>query len=335
MGHLMLGNVGAGDHRRRESADPFVKYGFPAIRRRSCTNRATASNPARSCCTFTTIDATAMFNLQKRIHGLLRWKHRKLTARILQDRFADCEKARVRLPAPEWLLDYRKAWLAADIIAGLTAAAVVIPKALAYATVAGLPVQVGLYTALVPMVDLRAARHVAAAQREHHDAPLPSSPEWRWGKPFRPEMRGNSSRATAALTFLVGAILMLAGTAAPGLRCQFHLGAGAGRFQGRDRSRHRAGPDPEAARAFISRRARFGHNVLAIIEGYAAGRPLPTVAVGHLHRGAAAGHRALASPLARAAGRGGRSGSPLSACSAWTTAMAWRRSAPFRQGYPP
>jgi len=39
-----------------------------------------------------------------------------------------------------------------DIVAGLTAAAVVLPKAMAYATVAGLPVEVGLYTAFVPMV---------------------------------------------------------------------------------------------------------------------------------------------------------------------------------------
>jgi high affinity sulfate transporter 1 len=38
-----------------------------------------------------------------------------------------------------------------DLIAGLTAAAVVLPKAMAYATVAGLPVAVGLYTALIPM----------------------------------------------------------------------------------------------------------------------------------------------------------------------------------------
>ena len=38
-----------------------------------------------------------------------------------------------------------------DIVAGLTAAAVVLPKATAYATVAGLPVAVGLYTAFVPM----------------------------------------------------------------------------------------------------------------------------------------------------------------------------------------
>ena len=39
-----------------------------------------------------------------------------------------------------------------DTVAGLTAAAVVLPKAMAYATVAGLPVEVGLYTAFVPMV---------------------------------------------------------------------------------------------------------------------------------------------------------------------------------------
>ena len=40
----------------------------------------------------------------------------------------------------------------ADVVAGLTAAAVVLPKAMAYATVAGLPVAVGLYTAFIPMI---------------------------------------------------------------------------------------------------------------------------------------------------------------------------------------
>ena len=39
-----------------------------------------------------------------------------------------------------------------DTVAGLTAAAVVLPKAMAYAAVAGLPVEVGLYTAFIPMV---------------------------------------------------------------------------------------------------------------------------------------------------------------------------------------
>src|SRR5512145_3180717 len=55
-------------------------------------------------------------------------------------------------PMPAWLAAYRKEWLKPDAVAGLTAAAVVIPKAMAYATIAGLPVQVGLYTAFVPML---------------------------------------------------------------------------------------------------------------------------------------------------------------------------------------
>ena len=60
--------------------------------------------------------------------------------------------AAYRLPLLDWLPHYRKDWLRPDIVAGLTTAAVVIPKALAYATIAGLPVQVGLYTAFVPLM---------------------------------------------------------------------------------------------------------------------------------------------------------------------------------------
>jgi sulfate permease, SulP family len=52
---------------------------------------------------------------------------------------------------PNWLTSYRKEWLRPDVVAGVTTAAVIIPKAMAYATIAGLPVQVGLYTAFLPM----------------------------------------------------------------------------------------------------------------------------------------------------------------------------------------
>jgi high affinity sulfate transporter 1 len=56
------------------------------------------------------------------------------------------------LPVLHWLPGYSSGWLRFDLVAGLTAAAVVIPQAMAYAAIAGLPVQVGLYTALVPML---------------------------------------------------------------------------------------------------------------------------------------------------------------------------------------
>jgi sulfate permease, SulP family len=55
------------------------------------------------------------------------------------------------VPSIGWLRTYRGAWLRADIVGGLTAGLVVVPQAMAYATIADLPVQVGLYTCMVPM----------------------------------------------------------------------------------------------------------------------------------------------------------------------------------------
>jgi SulP family sulfate permease len=55
------------------------------------------------------------------------------------------------IPILGWLPNYQVAWLRMDLVAGLTAAAVVIPQAMAYATIVGLPVQAGLYVALTPM----------------------------------------------------------------------------------------------------------------------------------------------------------------------------------------
>lgn len=46
---------------------------------------------------------------------------------------------------PRWILNYQRDWLAADIVAGVTLAAFAIPVSLAYATLAGLPPQCGIY----------------------------------------------------------------------------------------------------------------------------------------------------------------------------------------------
>jgi MFS superfamily sulfate permease-like transporter len=47
---------------------------------------------------------------------------------------------------------YPAPWFRADVVAGLTTAAVVIPKVMAYGAIAGLPIEIGLYTALIPLV---------------------------------------------------------------------------------------------------------------------------------------------------------------------------------------
>ena len=48
-------------------------------------------------------------------------------------------------PAARWLAEYRLAWLRGDVVAGVTLAAYAIPVSLAYAGLAGLPPQVGVY----------------------------------------------------------------------------------------------------------------------------------------------------------------------------------------------
>lgn len=57
---------------------------------------------------------------------------------------------------PPWLFStlqgYQRKWVVKDVVAGLSAGAVVIPQGMAYATIANLPVQVGLYTCILPML---------------------------------------------------------------------------------------------------------------------------------------------------------------------------------------
>jgi SulP family sulfate permease len=55
----------------------------------------------------------------------------------------------IRIPALGSLRDYSFGALQADAIAGLTVALVAVPQAMAYATIAGIPPQYGLYTAIV------------------------------------------------------------------------------------------------------------------------------------------------------------------------------------------
>ena len=118
-----------------------------------------------------------------------------------------------RIPPLDWMLGYRRPWLRLDVIAGLTAAAVIVPKAMAYATVAGLPVQTGLYTALVPLLiyALLGSSRVLSVSTTTTIAILlaaqldPSATD------------ADRISATATLTAMVGFILLVAAV----LRCGF------------------------------------------------------------------------------------------------------------------
>src|SRR5450759_2741829 len=56
---------------------------------------------------------------------------------------------RTLFPPAQWLASYQSKWLGPDAMAGVTLAAYAIPVSLAYATLAGLPPQMGLYCYLV------------------------------------------------------------------------------------------------------------------------------------------------------------------------------------------
>jgi sulfate permease, SulP family len=110
---------------------------------------------------------------------------------------------------PEWLLSYRKDWLRPDIIAGLTAGAVVIPKSMAYTSIAGLPLQVGLYTAFLPMaiyaflgtsrvLSVSTTTTIAILTAAQLEAVVSNG------------SADSLSMAAASLTVLVGAMLVLA-----------------------------------------------------------------------------------------------------------------------------
>src|SRR6478672_6334932 len=51
------------------------------------------------------------------------------------------------VPIVGWLREYERPWLRADLIAGVTVAALIVPKNLGYAGIAGIPLQNGLYAA--------------------------------------------------------------------------------------------------------------------------------------------------------------------------------------------
>jgi SulP family sulfate permease len=96
-----------------------------------------------------------------------------------------------------------------DVVAGLTAAAVVLPKAMAYATVAGLPVAVGLYTALIPMAiyALLGSSRVLSVSSTTTLAILAGT---QLGLVVPDGDPGRLLTATATLSVLVGVLLLLA-----------------------------------------------------------------------------------------------------------------------------
>jgi len=124
------------------------------------------------------------------------------------------------LPIAQWLPGYGRCWLRFDLLAGLTAAAVVIPKAMAYATIAGLPVEVGLYTALVPMAvyAVLGTSRLLSVSTTSTIAILVAA---ELGQVARNGNAVNLAAAAGTLALLTGAFLFLAGVLRLGFLANF------------------------------------------------------------------------------------------------------------------
>ena len=74
------------------------------------------------------------------------------------------EKISQFLPIVGTLKTYRRDMLSGDVLAGLIVAIMLIPQGMAYALLAGLPPQVGLYASILPLIlygMLGTSRHLA------------------------------------------------------------------------------------------------------------------------------------------------------------------------------
>jgi sulfate permease, SulP family len=121
---------------------------------------------------------------------------------------------------PEWLVSCRADGLRLDVVAGLTTGAVIIPKAMAYAMMAGLPVQVGLYTALVPMV-IYAVLGTSRVLSVSTTTTLAILTAAQLGQVVPNGNPADLLRASATLTLLVGAALLLASVLRLGIVANF------------------------------------------------------------------------------------------------------------------
>ncbi len=125
------------------------------------------------------------------------------------------------IPILSWLPGYNMAWLAGDIFAGLTLWGLVVPQGMAYAGIAGLPPQFGLYTLVASMLVYAlfgSSRHLSVGATSA-SAALIASTVIAVGATAA-DMTTYSAYAVA-LVIVVGIVFLLAGLARLGWVTQF------------------------------------------------------------------------------------------------------------------
>lgn len=123
------------------------------------------------------------------------------------------------LPVVGWVRGYQRPWATRDVVAGLTLWGLVVPESMAYAGIAGLPAQAGLYTilaALVVYAVLGTSRHLVVSATSATSVLLGSTV-----LALHPADAAAYAAYAAGLVLLLGAMLVLAGIARLGFIAQF------------------------------------------------------------------------------------------------------------------
>jgi SulP family sulfate permease len=126
--------------------------------------------------------------------------------------------ARRYIPILTWLPAYNRAHLVPDFVSALTVWALLVPEAMAYATIAGVPLEAGLYAAILPLF----AYAVFGTSRQMFVGPT-STIAILSAATIAPLADGTDEfiALTAALAIVAGAILIVAGAARMGWVAHF------------------------------------------------------------------------------------------------------------------
>ena len=125
----------------------------------------------------------------------------------------------MRVPAFGWVQGYERGWLRGDLIAGLTVWAVLVPEALAYATIAGVSPVVGLYAApgaLILYAAFGSSRHLVTG-------PMAATAALSAAAVATLATPGSNDfvQLTVALALVVGVLALLAGLLRLGFLASF------------------------------------------------------------------------------------------------------------------
>jgi high affinity sulfate transporter 1 len=118
-----------------------------------------------------------------------------------------------RIPIGEWLPRYRRDWVAGDLVAGTLLAALLVPQGIAYAGIAGVAPQAGLYAAaagLALYAILGSSRHLAVSPTSSSAAILAAAVlPLAGGGPEHYAALASALAITVGLVFLLAAVLGL------------------------------------------------------------------------------------------------------------------------------